>query len=135
MPEIKETVHLWFYISIESGFELPRVNTKCLECSELREVRLHLQEWCLIAKEMQPLRFIDPLVCTIDGKRVCLTRLLEAIPLPIEASENLLDSACRFVSLLSVIKGYDASMGFNGVWLNNQVVYVVAFVIGQIVNK
>lgn len=123
-PEIKENIRIWCFLSIESGFDKTDINTNCLECSELKEVRYHLREWNLQVREMQPKRFIEPLVCTVDGKRVCLTRYLEAVPLPFEQSENLLESACRFVSLLSTYKSYDACQGFGGVWLNNQVKYI-----------
>ncbi|XP_065358269.1 coiled-coil and C2 domain-containing protein 2A [Calliphora vicina] len=119
-PEIKESVRLWCFISLEPSFELPSVNTKCLECSELIEVRQHLGDWSFQALEMQPQRFMEPLVCTAEGKRLCVTRILQAIAPPIEASENLLDSACRFVSLLATPKFYDPCMRFTGIWLNNQ---------------
>ncbi|XP_054738715.1 coiled-coil and C2 domain-containing protein 2A [Anastrepha obliqua] len=119
-PEIKETVRLWFYMSIEPLVTLPRINIACLECAELKEVRHHLQQWCLQVQELRPQRYIEPLVCTAEGKRVCLTRLLGPVPLPLEASEQQLELACRFVSLLNVLKGYDACLPFEGVWLNNQ---------------
>lgn len=120
-PEIKESVRLWCFISLEPMFELPSVNTKCLECSELIEVRQHLSNWSLQALELQAQRFMEPLICSAEGKRLCVTRLLQAIALPIEASENLLDTACRFVSLLATPKYYDPCLRFTGVWLNNQV--------------
>ncbi|KAI8118640.1 Coiled-coil and C2 domain-containing protein 2A [Lucilia cuprina] len=119
-PEIKESVRLWCFISLEPIFELPTINTKCLECSELIEVKQHLGTWSLQALEMQPQKFMEPLVCSAEGKRFCVTRVLQAVAPPIEASENLLDSACRFVSLLVTPKFYDPCMRFSGVWLNNQ---------------
>ncbi|KAM7352847.1 coiled-coil and C2 domain containing 2A isoform 2-T2 [Cochliomyia hominivorax] len=119
-PEIKESVRIWCYISLEPTFELPTINTKCLECSELLEVRQHLGNWSLQALDLQSQRFMEPLVCTAEGKRLCITRILQAIAPPIEASENLLNSACRFVALMATPKYYDACMRFSGIWLNNQ---------------
>ncbi|XP_055855035.1 coiled-coil and C2 domain-containing protein 2A [Episyrphus balteatus] len=121
IPEIKERVNVWLYVSVDPCFDMPQISLKNLECSELRDVRNHIQEWSIEAKDMQPNRFIDPLVCTMDGKRVCLTRLLEPVPLPIEISENLIDTACRYVSLLNILKHFDPYMQFKGIWLNNQV--------------
>ena len=120
-PEIKESIRLWCYITLEPHLELPTVNAKCLECSELLEVRQHLNNWSLMAMEMQPEKFMAPLICTSEGKLLCCTRLLQALAPPIEASENLLNSACRFVSLLATPKYYDPCMNFSGVWLSNQV--------------
>lgn len=120
-PEIKESVRLWCFISLEPTFELPSINTKCLECSELIEVSQHLSSWSLQAWELQPQRFMDPLICTAEGKRLCITRILQSVAPPVEASENLLDSACRFVSLLASPKFYDPCLRLTGVWLNNQV--------------
>ncbi|CAD7012554.1 unnamed protein product [Ceratitis capitata] len=121
-PEIKETVRLWFYMSIEPQVTLPRINTASLECAELKDVRHQLQQWCLQAQELRPHRYIEPLVCTTEGKRVCLTRLLEPVPLPLELAEHKLELACRYVSLLNVLKTYDPCMAFEGIWLNNQCV-------------
>ncbi|XP_055907018.1 coiled-coil and C2 domain-containing protein 2A [Eupeodes corollae] len=120
VPEIKERVNVWLYVSLDPSFDMPQVSMKNLECSELKDVRVHIQEWCIEAKDLQSKRFIDPLVCTMDGKRVCLTRLLEPIPLPIETGENLIDTACRYVSLLNVIGHFDPCTQFKGIWLNNE---------------
>ncbi|XP_058980735.1 coiled-coil and C2 domain-containing protein 2A [Musca domestica] len=119
-PEIKESIRLWCYISVEPALELPSINTKCLECSELMEIRQCLSNWSMEAWEMKPDKFLEPMVCSAEGKRICITRLLQAIPPPIDASENLLDSACRFVSLLSTPKSFDPCMSFSGVWMNNE---------------
>ncbi|XP_061391395.1 coiled-coil and C2 domain-containing protein 2A-like, partial [Musca vetustissima] len=119
-PEIKESIRLWCYISVEPTFELPSIQTKCLECSELSEVRQNLNNWSMEAWEMMPEKFLEPLVCTSEGKRICITRLLQAVPPPVDASENLLDSACRFVSLLSTPKSFDPCTNFSGVWMNNE---------------
>ncbi|XP_037948079.1 coiled-coil and C2 domain-containing protein 2A [Teleopsis dalmanni] len=119
-PEIKENIRLWFYISIEPVFHLPQIRTFCLECVELVEVRQFLHECGLQMKELQLPRFIEPLICSADGKLMCITRLLEPIPLPVTESQNLLESICRFVSLLSTLKCNDAYMSFKGVWLSNQ---------------
>ncbi|XP_011179565.1 coiled-coil and C2 domain-containing protein 2A [Zeugodacus cucurbitae] len=121
-PEIKETVRLWFYISIEPHVTLPRISTASLECAELRDIRQQLQQWSLQAQELHPERYIEPLVCTAEGKRVCLTRLLEPVPLPLEVSEQKFELACRFVALLNVLKTYDPCICFDGIWLNNQCV-------------
>ncbi|XP_036333674.1 coiled-coil and C2 domain-containing protein 2A isoform X1 [Rhagoletis pomonella] len=121
-PEIKETVRLWYYMSIEPHITLPRLNTACLECAELKEVRRQLQQWCLQVQELRPQRYIEPLVCTAEGKRVCLTRLLEPVPLPLETSEHQLELVCRFVAQLNVLKGFDPCASFEGIWLNNQCV-------------
>ncbi|XP_030387639.1 coiled-coil and C2 domain-containing protein 2A [Scaptodrosophila lebanonensis] len=123
-PELKESVHLWFYLSIEPcNYELPPVQTSALACAELPELQSYLlerQRW-LELQQMKPERYVDPLVCTAHGKRVCLTRLLEPVPLPITTSTNVLDSVCRFVSLISQLRSYDACQSFQGVWLDNQV--------------
>ncbi|XP_011206624.3 coiled-coil and C2 domain-containing protein 2A [Bactrocera dorsalis] len=121
-PEIKETVRLWFYMSIEPHVTLPHINTASLECAELKDVRQQLLQWSLQAQELHPERYIEPLVCTAEGKRVCLTRLLEPVPLPLELNEQKLELACRFVALLNVLKTYDPCMRFDGIWLNNQCV-------------
>lgn len=120
-PEIKESIRLWCYVAIEPHLELHKINTKCLESSELIEVRQQLSNWSLMAMEMQPEKFMSPFICSSEGKLLCCTRLLQALAPPIEASENLLNSACRFVSLLATPKYYDGCMNFSGVWLNNQV--------------
>uniref|UniRef100_A0A1I8P3X0 C2 domain-containing protein n=1 Tax=Stomoxys calcitrans TaxID=35570 RepID=A0A1I8P3X0_STOCA len=119
-PEIKESVRLWCYLSVEPSMELPSIDTKCLECSELVETRNFLNCWRVEAIEMYPEKFLDPLVCTAEGKRMCITRLLQPVATPVEASENLLDSACRFVSMLAITKSFDPCQSFEGIWLNNE---------------
>ncbi|XP_073826969.1 coiled-coil and C2 domain containing 2A [Musca autumnalis] len=121
-PEIKESIRLWCYISVEPTLEMPGINSKCLDCSELTEVRQNLSNWSMEAWEMMPDKFLEPLVCTAEGKRICITRLLQPIAPPIEASENLLDSACRFVSLLSTPKSFDPCINFGGIWMNNELI-------------
>lgn len=121
LPQIKDSVHIWLYISVEPKFLMPKVNTNCLESSELKEVRDYLSEWCVQAKHLYFDRFIEPLVCTLDGKRICLTRLVDSIPLPVDTDESPLEIACRYVSLLNVFKTFDSCTGLSGVWLNNQV--------------
>ncbi|XP_017049472.1 coiled-coil and C2 domain-containing protein 2A [Drosophila ficusphila] len=124
-PEFKEAVHLWFYLSIEpGGGELLALHSSALACAEMPETQQHLSERRLELMQLlpQPQRFVEPLVCTAQGKRVCITRLLDAIPLPPAAAtgESPLESACRFVSLLSQFRSYDPCQGFRGVWLDNQ---------------
>ncbi|EDW74405.2 uncharacterized protein Dwil_GK21406 [Drosophila willistoni] len=121
-PEFKESVHLWFYLSIEpNGCDLAPMQVNALACAELPELQSFLQERRLDVQQMlpQPQRYVDPLICTAQGKRVCLTRLLEPVPLP--PSLNLsVESCARFVSLLSHFRPYDGCQRFQGVWLDNQ---------------
>ncbi|KAM8713526.1 hypothetical protein ACLKA7_013790 [Drosophila subpalustris] len=131
-PEFKESVHLWFYLSIEPGCELTPIQVGGLACAELPELQQFLGERCLELQQLLPQtqRYVDPLVCTSHGKRVCLTRLLEPVPLPLPhphphppstPTDNQVESVCRFVSLLSPLRTYmDACQSFQGVWLDNQ---------------
>jgi len=124
-PEFKEAVHLWFYLSIEpGGGDLLPLHSSALACAEKPEMMQYLSERRLELLQLlpQPQRYVEPLVCTAQGKRVCLTRLLDAVPLPPAAAsaENPLESSCRFVSLLSQFRSYDPCQGFRGVWLDNQ---------------
>ncbi|XP_016994631.2 coiled-coil and C2 domain-containing protein 2A [Drosophila takahashii] len=124
-PEFKEAVHLWFYLSIEpSGGDLLPLQSSALACAEMPEIQQYLGERRLELLQLlpQPQRYVEPLVCTAQGKRVCLTRLLDAVPLPpsVASGESPLESSCRFVSLLSQYRSYDPCQGFRGVWLDNQ---------------
>ncbi|XP_017094292.2 coiled-coil and C2 domain-containing protein 2A [Drosophila bipectinata] len=124
-PEFKESVHLWFYLSIEpGGADVTPLQSNALACAEKPELQIYLEERKLDLMQLlpQPQRFVEPLVCTAQGKRVCLTRLLESIPLPpaVGVGENPVEAACRFVSLLSQLRTYDPCQGFRGVWLDNQ---------------
>lgn len=124
-PEFKEAVHLWFYLSIEpGGADASPLQSNALACAEKPELQIYLGERKLELMQLlpQPQRYVEPLVCTAQGKRVCLTRLLEAIPLPpaVGVGESPLEAACRFVSLLSQLRSYDPCQGFRGVWLDNQ---------------
>ncbi|TDG41758.1 hypothetical protein AWZ03_011831 [Drosophila navojoa] len=119
-PEFKESVHLWFYLSVEPANQVKPLQIGGLACAELPQLQQYLRERRL---EVQPLlphpqRYVEPLICTSHGKRVCLTRLLEPVPLP---SESQLERVCRFVSLLTPVRSsLDGCQNFEGVWLNNQ---------------
>ncbi|XP_017125182.1 coiled-coil and C2 domain-containing protein 2A [Drosophila elegans] len=124
-PEFKEAVHLWLYLSIEpGGGDLMPLQSSALACAEMPETQQYLGERRLELLQLlpQPQRYVEPLVCTAQGKRVCLTRLLDAVPLPpaVATGENPLEASCRFVSLLSQFRTYDPCQGFRGVWLDNQ---------------
>ncbi|KAH8314556.1 hypothetical protein KR059_012669 [Drosophila kikkawai] len=124
-PEFKEAVHLWFYLSIEpSKGDLMPLHSSALACAEMPELQHYLGERKLELVQLlpQPQRYVEPLVCTAQGKRVCLTRLLDPIPLPpaVASGENPVEISCRFVSLLSQLRSYDPCQGFRGVWLDNQ---------------
>ncbi|KAH8299484.1 hypothetical protein KR044_001785 [Drosophila immigrans] len=129
-PEFKESVHLWFYLSIEPGCELTPIQAGGLACAELPELQQFLDERRLELQQLLPQpeqRYVDPLVCTSHGKRVCLTRLLEPVSLPVAvpstspSSDQLVETLCRFVSLLCPLRSQlDACHSFQGVWLDNQ---------------
>ncbi|KAH8369711.1 hypothetical protein KR093_000676 [Drosophila rubida] len=129
-PEFKESVHLWFYLSIEPGCEPTPIQAGGLACAELPELQQFLEERRLELQQLLPhpqQRYVDPLVCTSHGKRVCLTRLLEPVPLPLalpttaSPSDQLVESLCRFVSLLCPLRSQlEACHSFAGVWLDNQ---------------
>ncbi|KAH8375416.1 hypothetical protein KR200_001066 [Drosophila serrata] len=124
-PEFKEAVHLWFYLAIEpSRGDLVPLHSSALACAEMPELQHYLGERKLELLQLlpQPQRYVEPLVCTAQGKRVCLTRLLDPIPLPpaVASGENPVEISCRFVSLLSQLRTYDPCLGFRGVWLDNQ---------------
>ncbi|XP_022225803.2 coiled-coil and C2 domain-containing protein 2A-like [Drosophila obscura] len=124
-PEFKESVHLWFYLTIEPNrCDLPPLPTNALACAETVELQAYLNERRMELQQLlpQPQRFVEPLVCTALGKRVCVTRLLEQVPLPeaVATSKSVLESACRFVALLCHLRSYDPCLGFRGVWLDNQ---------------
>lgn len=126
-PEFKEAVHLWFYLSIEPGCEVMPLQVDSLACAELPELQQFLRERSLELHELLPRgqRFVEPLVCTSQGKRVCLTRLLEPMSLPPHVANNhQVEILCHFVSLLGPLRQsnsqLDACHGFQGVWLNNQ---------------
>ncbi|KAH8305950.1 hypothetical protein KR018_005944 [Drosophila ironensis] len=124
-PEFKESVHLWFYLNIEpGGAEMPPLPSNALACAEKPELQIYLDNRKLELMQLmpQPQRCVEPLVCTAQGKRVCLTRLLESVPLPpaVITGEYPLEAACRYVSLLSQLRSYDPCQGFRGVWLDNQ---------------
>ena len=119
-PEFKESVHLWFYLSVEPGNQVTPLQIGGLACAELPELQQFLRERRLEVQQLLPQaqRYVEPLICTSHGKRVCLTRLLEPVPLP---SETQLERICRFVSLLSPVRSQmDACHNFQGVWLDNQ---------------
>ncbi|XP_030559947.1 coiled-coil and C2 domain-containing protein 2A [Drosophila novamexicana] len=119
-PEFKESVHLWFYLSIEPGCQVTPLQIGGLACAELPELQQFVRERRLELQQLlpHPQRYVEPLVCTSHGKRVCLTRLLEPVPLP---NETQLERICRFVSLLSPVRSQlDACQNFQGVWLDNQ---------------
>ncbi|SPP75269.1 coiled-coil and C2 domain-containing protein 2A [Drosophila guanche] len=124
-PEFKESVHLWFYLSIEPNrCDLPPLPTNALACAETGQLQAYLNERRMELQQLlpQPQRFVEPLVCTALGKRVCVTRLLEQVPLPgaVATSKSALETACRFVALLCQLRSYDPCLGFRGVWLDNQ---------------
>lgn len=112
---------LWFTMSITPTIAIPESNIFCLECSESEDLRKHIRRWSAEVKQLYPKRFVDPLICTEEGKRICITRILESIPLPIDVAENLLTISKRFVSLITLVKPtFNPMSGFEGVWLNNQ---------------
>lgn len=125
-PEFKEAVHLWFYLSIEPGCEVTPLQVDSLACAELPELQQFLRERSMELHELLPRgqRFVEPLVCTSQGKRVCLTRLLEPMSLPPHVAHNhQVEILCHFVSLLCPLRSnsqLDACHGFQGVWLDNQ---------------
>lgn len=125
-PEFKEAVHLWFYLSIEpGGGDLAPLHSCALACAEKPELQQYLDERRLELQQLlpQPQRYVEPLVCTAQGKRVCLTRLMDPVPLPpaaVPSGENPLEICIRYVSLLSHLRSYDPCQGFRGVWLDNQ---------------
>ncbi|XP_017148123.1 coiled-coil and C2 domain-containing protein 2A isoform X1 [Drosophila miranda] len=124
-PEFKESVHIWIYLTIEPNrCDLPPLPTNVLACAETVQLQAYLNERRMVLQQLlpQPQRYVEPLVCTALGKRVCVTRLLEQVPLPgaVASSNSALESACRFVALLCQLRSYDPCMGFRGVWLDNQ---------------
>lgn len=127
-PEFKESVNFWFYLNIEPGCEVTPLQVDSLACAELPELQQFLRERSLELRELLPRSqcYVEPLVCTSQGKRVCLTRLLEPVPLPPHLGNNhQVDTLCRFVSLLCPLRSssncqMDACNSFQGVWLDNQ---------------
>lgn len=107
---------------MEPCYELPDINTKCLECSELTEVEQYLRNWSMEAKRLHPSSYLDPIIGTADGKGVCMTRLLQPLPPPRwQGNNHSVEITARFVSLLSLLKLYDPCLNLNGIWLNNEV--------------
>lgn len=112
---------LWFTISISPTIEIPETNVFCLDCTESEDLRKHIKKWSSEVRSLYPRRFVDPLICTEEGKRICITRLLESVPLPIDVAENLVTISKRFVSLISLVKPtFNPMSGFDGIWLNNR---------------
>ncbi|KAI9583885.1 hypothetical protein GQX74_010220 [Glossina fuscipes] len=121
-PEIKDAVYLWCYLRVEPCYELPDINTKCLECSELTEVEQYLRNWSIEAKRLHTASYLDPIIGTANGKGVCMTRLLQPLPPPRwQSNDHSIEITARFVSLLSLLKLYDPCLHLNGIWLNNEV--------------
>ncbi|XP_055386260.1 coiled-coil and C2 domain-containing protein 2A [Condylostylus longicornis] len=121
--EIRDSVYIWLYINVEPKFDVQVVDKTPLECSELREIKMQIEEWCIQIKDLVPLRFLNPLICTESGKRICMTRLLECVPLPVDTQfENIENLIRHYVSLIPILKNETDCMGLEGVWLSNQTI-------------
>lgn len=92
-----------------------------MDSTEPDDLKKHVRRWSAEVKQFYPKRYVNPLICTEEGKLICITRLLESVPLPIDVAENLMTISKRFVSLISLVKpAFNPMSGFEGVWLNNQ---------------
>uniref|UniRef100_A0A1A9WZN6 C2 domain-containing protein n=1 Tax=Glossina brevipalpis TaxID=37001 RepID=A0A1A9WZN6_9MUSC len=121
-PEIKDAVYLWCYLCVEPCYTLPVISTQCLECSELMEVEQYLRNWSVEAKRLHSSNYLDPIIGTAEGKSVCLTRLLQPLPPPRwQMNDYSIETASRFVSLISVLKQYNPCLDMTGIWLNNEI--------------
>lgn len=118
LPLVKDSTRLWCCISVEPCCELPKLPSKCLQTSELKETEEYIENWSIEAIDLNKERFLSPLIATCDGKRICITRLLQ--PLTPPAKMNFY-SVCRFVSFLSIFRRYDPCLNLTGIWLKNKV--------------
>lgn len=118
LPVVKDSTRIWCCISVEPFCEMPKIASKCLKTSELKNIEDYIENWSLDAIDFHRERFLSPLIATSDGKKICLTRLLQ--PLAPPAKMNFY-SICRFVSFISIFRRYDPCLNLTGIWLKNKV--------------
>lgn len=121
LPEISGPTYVSLFISVEPYVEHDFFTTNGLECTELKATKSFIDLWFDEVKLEFPLRSQDPYVTLLNGKRVCITRLIGGIDIPFELSENSEYMIRRFVALIPVYQSHDQCTQLNGVWLNNSV--------------
>lgn len=78
--------------------------------------------WATEFREEFPQRFRDPLITLPNGKRVCITRLVNPIDIPFERSSVAEFLIRRFVAMIPVLQNGDTCSELGGVWLTNDVI-------------
>lgn len=119
--ETRQSILLSLLISIEPIIEITQFPTSHLECVELRAIKNRIAIWLSEIADEFPARAQDPLVCLANGKRVCITRLINAVDIPFERNETSEYMIRRFVSLIPVRPHKNVCTKLNGVWLTNDV--------------
>lgn len=119
--EVRRSILVSLLISIEPIITLSNLSTSCLECAELNRIRNHIESWLNDLREEFPNRAQDPLVSLVNGKRVCITRLVTPIEIPFERNEVAEYLCRRFVSLIPVRPHKNICTKLDGIWLTNDV--------------
>lgn len=119
--ETRQSILISLLISIEPIIEITQFPTSHLECVELRAIKNRIAIWLSEITDEFPMRAQDPLVSLANGKRVCITRLIEPIDIPFERNETSEYMIRRFVSLIPVRPHKNVCTKLNGVWLTNDV--------------
>lgn len=123
LPDMSKKTHISLFISLEPNVEIPELISAGLECIEVDNIELYIKQWFLQLKLDFPARAKNPLVTLLNGKRACITRLLNPLTLPFEKTEFTECQIRRFVSLIPI--NYEATnnkcAGLSGVWLSNNV--------------
>ncbi|CAO1388442.1 unnamed protein product [Diamesa hyperborea] len=121
LPDMSKKTHISLFISLEPNVEIPELISAGLECIEVDNIELYIKQWFLQLKLDFPARAKNPLVTLLNGKRACITRLLNPLSIPFEKTEFTECQIRRFVSLIPI--NYEATnnkcAGLSGVWLSN----------------
>lgn len=121
LPNIRGPTHISVFISVEPILETEKLNTTGLECVELDVVQAHIELWRTDMRLEFPDRPQHTTVTLLNGKRVCLTRLIGSISIPFEKNEDTEFLIRRYVSLIPVIQTVSNCIDLDGVWLTNAV--------------
>lgn len=92
-----------------------------LECSELDQMKGFIELWHNQMMLEYPDRCQNPLVTLLNGKRVCLTRLIGPLLSPYEQNDDSEYLIRRFVALTPIFQTFDNCISLDGVWLSNNV--------------
>lgn len=127
LPDLSRKTFLSLFISLEPNVEIPQLISSGLECIEVIHVERHIKQWFEQLKLEFPARTQkwSILVTLLNGKRTCITRLLNPLSFPFEKNEATEQLLRRFISLIPIQNDASTShgccTGLNGVWVSNNV--------------